>query len=374
VNVNIAILGIKSIPAIAGADRVVEKLLEHFSSQNRYWIYVRADTMPVKHIRENVQLVRIPGPTGKHVGAFVYFLLCSVHCLLGTRKRYDLIHVHNSDFGLFLILLRLKGVPILGTFHGDPYTRQKWGRFAKLFLKGSERMFVQFADRLTSVSKFKSTSRGVRGSKTIEYVPNGVEPYVPEQLASHASLLPLIDGESYILFACGRLDSTKGLHHLLNAFGQVETDNKLLIIGDFGHDPPYSQAINQRIAADPRVVAHRSLLGRDVLLRVVSGCRVFVFPSEYEAMSMMLLEAVSCKAPVICSDILPNLEVVGTDYPYAYPTLDEAALASKIVEALREDDWSAITARLYERCIRNFGWPEVAISYERIYRDMRDRP
>ena len=91
-------------------------------------------------------------------------------------------------------------------------------------------------------------------------------------------------------------------------------------------------------------------------------------------MSMMLLEAVSCKAPVICSDIPPNLEVVGTDYPYAYPTLDEAALARKIVEALRENDWPRIAARAYERCIRDFGWPEVALRYERIYLDLRGRP
>ena len=37
-SLNIAVLGIKTMPAVAGADRVVEQLLEHFSPKNDYWV------------------------------------------------------------------------------------------------------------------------------------------------------------------------------------------------------------------------------------------------------------------------------------------------------------------------------------------------
>jgi len=365
---NIAILGIKRIPAIAGADRVVEKLLENFSLDNDYWIYVRADGGSGPLDRKNVHLIPMRAPNGKHLGSFFFFFFSSMHYLF--RSRYDLAHIHNSDFGIFSLIVRLKpGVPVLGTFHGDPYVRQKWGRFARAFLRLSERFFVQFSHRLTSVSKFKSIGRGLFKRAAIDYVPNGVDPY----FGSDAVNVPveIADLEDYLLFACGRLDATKGLHHLLNAYARVDSASKLLIIGDFGHDPSYSDAINRRIASDDRLLAYRALLPRAQLLRVLSECKLFVFPSEYEAMSMMLLEAVSCKAPVICSDISANLEVVGTDYPYVYPPANEEVLTDTLRQAFRETGWHEITSRLYERCVRKFGWSNISRTYERIYSEMK---
>lgn len=364
---NIAILGIKKIPAVAGADRVVEKLLENFSSENHYWIYVRADGASSALNRENIHLVPVRAPKGKHIGSFFFFFFCSLHFLF--RGSYDLAHIHNSDFGIFTLLVRLKpGVPVLGTFHGDPYVRQKWGRFARIFLKMSERFFVEFTNRLTSVSKFKSIGRGLLKRAEIDYVPNGIdrfdEPYaskLPDEISGLAD---------YLLFACGRLDETKGLHHLLSAHERLDFASKLLIIGDFGHDPGYSDTINRRIAADNRIVAYRDLLPRAQLMRVLSECKLFIFPSEYEAMSMLLLEAISCKAPIICSAISPNLEVVGEDYSYAYPPTSDEILTDKLQQALREAHWDEITSRLYERCTTEFSWSNIATTYENKYSEM----
>ena len=48
-------------------------------------------------------------------------------------------------------------------------------------------------------------------------------------------------------------------------------DLPLFVIGDFSHDAEYSARVDAAIEADPRVVAHRSLLPRDELLDVVRG-------------------------------------------------------------------------------------------------------
>jgi len=245
---------------------------------------------------------------------------------------------------------------------------QKWGRFARIFLRLSERFFVEFSHRLTSVSKFKSVGRGLLKHAEIDYVPNGVDRFdgpVASELPDEISGLA-----DYLLFACGRLDETKGLHHLLSAYARLDCVSKLLIIGDFGHDQGYSDTINRRIVSDHRIVAYRALLPREQLLRVLSECKLFIFPSEYEAMSMLLLEAISCKAPVICSAISPNLEVVGEDYSYAYPPTSDEILTDKLQQALREAHWDEITSRLYERCTTEFSWSNIATTYENKYSEM----
>jgi glycosyltransferase involved in cell wall biosynthesis len=365
---NVAVLGIKTMPAVAGADRVVEQLLEQFSPNNDYWVYVRADTTVAQPSQRNIHFVRLPALTGKHLGSFTFFLVCSLHYLF--QKHYDIAHVHNSDFGLFMPLLRLKrAVPVLGTFHGDPYTRKKWGAFARAFLRFSEYCFVQCCNRLTSVSKFKSAG------KTIDYVPNGVNVESDDQNGDPLLTSLRLQPRGFILFACGRLDPTKGLHHLLDAYERADPAERLLILGDFAHDPDYSRDIERRIAArygksPERVCVVRELLPRARLLRVLRACKLFVFPSEYEAMSMMLLEAVSSKAPIVCSDLPENLAVLGSDYPFAYPASDADALAAAMERALSDRDWARRTEELFARCVREFSWPAVARRYEEIYDEL----
>jgi glycosyltransferase involved in cell wall biosynthesis len=348
--------------------------LEHFSPNNDYWVYVRADTTVAQPAQRNIHFVRLPALTGKHLGSFTFFLVCSLHYLF--QNHYDIAHVHNSDFGLFLPLLRLKrAVPVLGTFHGDPYTRKKWGAFARAFLRFSECCFAQCCNRLTSVSKFKSTGNGLLTRRPIDYVPNGVKVESDDQNGDPLLTSLRLQPRSFILFACGRLDPTKGLHHLLDAYERADPEHRLLILGDFAHDPDYSRSIDRRIAArygdsPERVCIARELLPRARLLRVLRACKLFVFPSEYEAMSMMLLEAVSSKAPIVCSDLPENLAVLGADYPFAYPASDAGALAAAMERALFDCEWARRTEELYARCVRDFSWPVVARRYEEIYDEL----
>jgi len=367
---NIAILGIKALPASAGADRVVEKLLENFGSEHDYWIYIRKDTPNAATCHDNLHFIHVPALAGKHLGSFSFFFMCCVHYLL--KGRYDLAHVHNSDFGLFVPLLRLKfGVPVLGTFHGDPFLRDKWGRMARAYLRISERAFVSFCHRLTSVSRFKDDVRGFFGKRRVSYIPNGVDPYGSEDTgAFDFRAFGLRRGE-YLLFACGRLDPTKGLHHLLAAYQTLSDRPPLFIVGDFAHDAAYSARVNALIGSMPEVTAHRGLLDRATLLDAVRGCRIFVFPSEVEAMSMMLLEAVSCRRPVVTSDIPENVEVVGEDHRWSYPTFDEAALAATLREALASPVLDSEAAALSERALARFDWKRIARSYQEIYSEMR---
>lgn len=371
----IAVLGIKTRPASAGADRVVEKLLETFEGDpgHAFTVYLM-DRPDVDRLPDvpGMRHVYVPYVGGKHLAAFSYFLRCAVHAVR-HRSDYDLLHVHNSDFGLFCPVLRLAGLPVLGTFHGDPYLRDKWGRFAKAFLRTSERFFVSACDHLTSVSRFKDRVRGIVGEKRTTYVPNGVDPYwnLPLTRSFDADAHELTNGE-YLLFACGRLDPTKGLHHLLEGYRGSNRPERLLVVGDFSHDAAYAARIRELAAADPRVVLHPELLDRERLLDCVRGARAFVFPSEVEAMSMMLLEVVSCKTPVVCSDIPENLAVVGEDYAYAYPTFDAAGLRERLESMLTlgVGARAGISEALFERCMREFAWPTIADGYRRAYAEL----
>jgi glycosyltransferase involved in cell wall biosynthesis len=357
----IAVLGIKHLPAFAGADRVVEQLLDHSSEGNEYTVYLLRDGLPRLSSTRNRHYVYIPGLKGKHLRPFSYFLFCCFYYLV--KGRYDIAHVHNSDFGLFCPLLKLKRrVHVIGTFHGDPYEREKWSALAKSFLRLSEWFFTHSCDVLTSVA----SSKQVQG-RTVQYIPNGVELWTPPQVESDFPYRELgLEEGRYVMFACGRLDRTKGLHHLLRGYRDLPGTERLLAVGDFSHDRGYSKAVREMADDDSRVVLYDGLLDRTTLFDVIHHSSVFVFPSEVEAMAMMLLETIACRKIVVCSDIPENVAVVGSDYPFLFKSKDASSLGSVLQEALRSLGEAEI-ATTYKRVMESFRWDAIATNYERLY-------
>lgn len=360
----VAVLGVKTLPAYAGADRVVEHLLEHAPAGIHFTVYLLRGVNEPLRCSGNRSYIYVPALPGKHLRAASYFFLCCAHYLI--KGRFDVAHVHNSDFGVFTPLLKLKRrVRIVGTFHGDPYRRAKWGQAAKVFLRLSEWVFVRACDELTTVSAEKALS-----GRQVYYVPNGLEP--PAMATGEPAFpfeeLGLLGG--YVLFACGRLDRTKGLHHLLRAYVEIPTELPLLVIGDFSHDPAYAREVERTAAQDPRVVLHPELLDRQALSAVLARCSAFVFPSEFEAMSMMLLEAVAAEALVVCSNIPANVAVVGSDYPYLFQSEDAEALSRTLSSALAaSDEWDP--GPLTRQVAAAFSWPAAAAAYEQLYKRCR---
>ena len=367
----IAVLGSKSLPAFAGADRVAENIVQHLPADdgNRYHVYVvRTPAQPrAFDFAPNIRVVPIPALNGKHSKATTFFFLSALHCALVLRP--DLVHAHDSAFGPFAWILRIlrPGLPILGTFHGNPYERAKWSRFAKAFLRFSEAAFVRGCHALTTVARAKVAEVQARVKTPIEFIPNGVDPApaIPQTLL--AEKYGLVPGH-YLMFAAGRMDPTKGLHHLLDAYDRLRPELPLLVVGGFeGHNREYSDQLLARCRATEHVVLLPKLLTQPELFELVAGAKLFVFPSEIEAMSMMLLEVISCGVPVLASDIAENVEVVGADYPWLFRNADAAHLAEQLARFLKTGPGPEIAA-VRERCAREFNWTAIAARYLALYR------
>ena len=366
----IAVLGSKSLPAFAGADRVAENILLHLPADDghRYHVYVvRTPAQPrAFDFAPHLRVIPIPALNGKHSKATTFFLLSALHCALVLRP--DLAHVHDSAFGPFAWILRLfrPRMSILGTFHGNPYERAKWNRFAKWFLRFSESAFIRACDALTTVARAKVADVQARVKTPIEFIPNGVNPNpkIPQTLL--AEKYGLVPGR-YLMFAAGRMDPTKGLHHLLDAYDELQPELPLLVVGGFeGHSQDYSEKLLARCRAMEHLVLIPRLLSQPELFEFVAGAKLFVFPSEIEAMSMMLLEVISCGVPVLASDIAENLEVTGADYPWLFRNADAAQLAGKLSQFLRDGPGPEIAA-LRDRCARDFNWTAIALRYLALY-------
>lgn len=363
----VIVFGIKSLPAFSGPDRVVERLLDHIRPDIDFTVYLLRSGDGFGWRRPGCVYHRIPSLEGKHLKAFVYFALCALHYLLFERG--DLVHVHDSSFGFFVPVLKLKpGTRVLGTLHGNPYDRSKWGRLAKWYLRMSELVFVRFCDYITSVAESKVQELQAAGISEIEYIPNGIEPL--EAACADEEFRPEEFGlqpGKYLLFACGRLDATKGLHHLIEACPAGRFDLQLFVVGNFTHDKAYAAQIRSLCNGRPDIALLESLLPRPALLSAMKQARLFVFPSEVEAMAMTLLEAISVQVPVVCSSIPENIAVVGPDYPYLANVDTPGDLDLCIERALNDPNLRDTARHLFRSRLEAFSWDRLARRYERCY-------
>ncbi len=195
----------------------------------------------------------------------------------------------------------------------------------------------------------------------------------PEILAQTRARYGL--NERYI-FYLGGLDQRKNVPQLVRAFSHVhrllgDPDLQLLIAGN-----PDRQ--KGPLFPDPRPVAADLGMTGQIIYRFVeeedkpalySGASLFVFPSLYEGFGLDPLEAMSCGAPVVCSNRTSLPEVVGDAAlmvdPDDTPQLVEAMRRVLSDEVLQTD----LRARSLQRAAQ-FNWQKTAHETLAVYEEV----
>jgi glycosyltransferase involved in cell wall biosynthesis len=163
----------------------------------------------------------------------------------------------------------------------------------------------------------------------------------PEAEARLHRLAPALLADPFILFV-GRLERRKNLVPLVQAFGRLQAHwprLRLALAGQPGFGYGAVEAARRAFPAGGERVHILRGCGDDELRALYTACALFVLPSIYEGYGIPLLEAMTCGAPILASDIPTSREVCQEAAHYAPPTATglqagaEALLASQELRA-----------------------------------------
>ena len=115
-----------------------------------------------------------------------------------------------------------------------------------------------------------------------------------------------IETKKYIL-SVGSLNKRKNIQMLIDAYNQIDTDVKLVIVG---------RKENQNFAIDNKNIIFTGYIDDEELKVVYKNALIFVFPSLYEGFGIPLIDAQSFGVPVLCSDIDVFREIGGESVEY----------------------------------------------------------
>lgn len=372
----IAMIGQKGIPALYGG---VEQYVEQLSLQLAKRDYdVTVYTRPYytsKHQTEyhGISLFPLPSLRTKHFDAITHTLLATFHAV---KDGADVFHYHGVGPALLAFIPRLlrPQAKVIVTFQCLDRKHQKWGLFARYVLWLGERAAVYFPHQTIVVSRtLQQYCRTQFGRETL-YIPNGIPLTVSKP--ADAELVRQRFGlakDSYIL-AVARLIPHKGIHYLIDAYKQLRTDKRLVIVGDGVYTDAYVQKLKTSAGDDPRILFTGFQSGATLKALFANAC-IFVQPSETEGLSIALLEAAGLGTCVLASDIPENLEVLHTESQtigYTFRSKDSDDLEKKLQELLADPVKRQAIGHFAQTVVRkHYAWPTLVHDIEKIYTSVK---
>lgn len=302
---------------------------------------------------KGVRVVPVPTFEGKGLAALSSSFTATLKAIIA---RPDVIHYHAEGPSVMLRLAHWMGIRTVSTIHGLDWQRAKWGKFASWYLKFGERTAAKCADEVIVLSRnVQQYFRDTYGRET-RFIPNGIErsEQIPARVITEKYGL---EKNGYVLFL-GRIVPEKGVHYLVEAFRQLDTDKKLVIAGGASDSHEYYAQIREAAAEDPRIVLTGFTQGEE-LAELYSNAYVYVLPSDLEGMPMSLLEAMSFSCCCLTSDI-PECVQVTDDHGMTFHKGDVQDLLSKLIELLNSPDKVyQMQSQAADYIINRFSWESV---------------
>ncbi|MDQ0162564.1 glycosyltransferase family 4 protein [Aeribacillus alveayuensis] len=175
--------------------------------------------------------------------------------------------------------------------------------------------------------------------------------------------------DDYILYV-GNILPHKNIKKLVEAYKLVNSySGDLVLVGS--KSEVYFKEI-QSIIKDSSIqnrVKFLDYVPYHDLPALISGAKLFVYPSLYEGFGIPLLEAMACGTPVITSNVSSLPEVGGDAAVYVDP-YNEKKLAYSIEKVLTNKDLQLDMVRKgLERC-KFFSWEKAAYQIEKVIKEI----
>ena len=233
---------------------------------------------------------------------------------------------------------------------------------------------------LEKSKKIISVSEGVKkeildnyniSEEKINVIPNGVDlnEFKPnkEKRGKTREQLKIDENEVVLMFS-GYEFKRKGLRYIIEALPKIKGDVKLLVVGK--DDPePY-----RKLASKLGVIDKVIFMG---FVQDISECYaasdIFVFPTLYEAFSLVTLEAVASGLPILATKVNGTEELIVNGYNGFFIERDGNDIAEKVNILVDDDGLRKKMSKNARKTARNYSWEKVARKTLEVYEEVVKR-
>lgn len=256
---------------------------------------------------------------------------------LCQNTRYQFIHCHSPIGSVAARIVGHKlNIPLAYTAHGfhfyDGAPLHNWLIYYPLeyFLSNWTKVLITITDEdFKRVNhKFRAQyivrTHGI-GINVRDYILDGTQRQLTR--ARIRTELGLLESDKMLL-SVGELINRKNHKAIITALQQMNCPHLKYYICGIGDKLDFYKSFVKKCGMEQQVF----FLGfRNDIRDLCASCDLFVFPSRQEGMPVALMEAMASGAPVLCSDVRGNRELI-RDPDRRFPTTDLNCIINKLVK------------------------------------------
>ena len=367
----IALLGTRGIPAsYSGFETCVEQLGQRLVQRgHEVTVYCRSHHIQYKEkTYKGIELVKLPTIQNKYMDTLVHAFISSIHAV---PRRYDIALYFIAGNSPVTWIPRIVRTKTILNVDGLDWKREKWPRFAKKYIQFAEYLATVFPNCWLTDSKVVQQYYEDRFGRRPLYIPYGseVEIVPPGQTLRSLNLEP----RKYFLFV-GRLVPENCAHHLVQAFSEIQTDFKCVIVGDAPYAEEYKRRLKSLANSDPRIIFTGYLFGSGYN-ELSSHAYTFIETSSAGGTHPALLEAMAFGSCVVANDTPENLETMG-DAGLSYDGQSgSGSLQTLLYRLLGDPDLvEDHRSRAKHRATSVYSWEKVTDEYEKLFYQLLIQP
>jgi glycosyltransferase involved in cell wall biosynthesis len=352
----IALLGTRGIPAsYGGFETFAEELSRRLVARGHkvtVWCRQRPDSIRYLGVDLRYQ------PTIRHK----YFDTVA-HTFLSTfdllAHRHDVALYCNAANAIFTWLPRIAGMPVALNVDGLERKRRKWNALARAWYLGSEWLATVLPTAVVSDAEQIAEYYRLRYGKKTTFIPYGAD-VGPVETDDVLRKLGIERGR-YLLYV-SRMEPENNALLVREAFEQIRTDMKLVLVGDAPYAAEYIRRV--RDTNDTRVVMPGAIYGQGYR-ELQSHCFAYIHATEVGGTHPALIEAMGRGALTLYLNTAENAEVAGA----AGISFEPETLVAEIGRALTMTDDQRKRLRLaaMQRVRERYSWDAVSDAYEALF-------
>lgn len=352
----IAIVGTQGVPArYGGFESLVENIIgDNCSPDIQYTVFCSGKDMPNKRETYKGCCLKYLPLRANGIQSIPYDMLS----MLRTIRGYDVILVLGISGCVFLPLLKiLSRGKIIVNIDGLEHRREKWGKFARNFLRFSESLAIRFADVIITDNKgIQNYVRDRYQTKTelIAYGGNHVLRNVPIDRQMEILQQYGLQKREYAISVC-RIEPENNCHLSLEAFSKSPVT--FVFVGNWKHCD-YSRELRYKYNQYKNILLLDSIYDLDTLYSLRANAAEYIHGHSAGGTNPSLVEAMFFGNPILCYDVVYNRETTANMACY-FSTPDD------LLRILSGKDLSGSNMARFAQ--DNYTWKCIAEQYEALY-------
>lgn len=359
--ISLAILGSRGIPARYGgfetfAEELAVRLVERGIEVTVYC--EKDDNIEQPTAYKGVRLVYLSSPKAGPLSTVIFDLKCLWH----ARKEYNAVYMLGYGTSLFCFIPRLWNQEVWINMDGIEYSRAKWNRLARIYLRMMEAFATITPSRLIADAEaiHHHLQKKYKRLPPCSVIPYGS--YLPDQVPDKALLGEWnLETDDYYLIVC-RLEPENHVLELLQGFAASGSKKKLIVVGNHRMKTPYVAQLSG--VRDPRIRFIGTVYDQTKLQALRCHSFAYFHGHSVGGTNPSLLEAMGCGNFIVAHNNPFNREVTAGQAEYFLKPDDLIPIVSEIESEGFER--TPVRQKMKELILEKYTWDGVTEQYLRL--------